>query len=208
MARIDDKNMYYEQKYKDMSKKDLMARIRYKTNQVNISLYDKPELMDNFAVQQTVAKLQGVGAKGRNGNIIGYGLSKNRSKESLIRQLRELDYAEPLVSDYEGVAMLEEKYKKARNTFLGKIGNKKMDEEDWRDMVETFGAISEEILEKYESDQIKEFFNKKTRSIDMVELMQQVYNEMGGKGAKMQDLKDELKRRIKEKVGTLDTDEE
>lgn len=191
-----------------MTKKDLMARIRYKTNQVNISLYDKPELMDSFAVQQTVEKLQGLGAKGRNGNVVGYGLSKNRSKESLIRQLRELDYAEPLVSDYEGVAFLEDKYNRARSTFLSKKGNKNMSEEDWRDMVETFGAINEEILEKYGSDQVKELFNENTRKIDMVDLMQKVYNDMGGKGAGKKVLKDELKRRIKELVGEKDPSEE
>ena len=63
MARIKE-NSYYEKRYKDMTIKELKAQIRYKTNQVNIALYDKPELHDKFAVQQTVKKLQATGAKG------------------------------------------------------------------------------------------------------------------------------------------------
>lgn len=201
MKRIDDKEMYYEKKYKDMSIRELQAQIRFKVNQVNIDLYDKPELLDSYAVQQTISKLQGVGAVGKNGNIIGLGFYKNRSKESYIRQLRELDYAEPLLSDYDGAAALEDKYKRARDTFLSKKANKqrKMTEEDWRDMVETFGAISDEVLEKYGSNQVVDLFNEKTRSLDMVDLMEKVYAQSKSKSKK--ELKKALMLEIEKAIG-------
>ena len=201
MKRINDKEMYYEKKYKDMTLKELRAQIRYKVNQVNIDLYDKPELMDTFAVQQTIKKLQAVGAKGRYGNIVGLGFSKNRDKESYIRQLRELDYAEPLLSDYEGVAVMEEKYKKARDTFLSKKGNQGMSEEDWRDMVETFGAVGDEVLEQFGSNQLKDLFKSKTRSVDMVQLMLDVLEENKGAGLKKRELKSKLKQKISKQIG-------
>lgn len=184
-----------------MSIKELKAQIRYKTNQVNIALYDKPELHDKFAVQQTIKKLQATGAKGRNGNIVGLGFTKDRDKESYIRQLRELEYAEPLISDYEGVAFMEEKFTKAMNTFLSKKGNKGKTEEDWRDMVETFGTLGKEIVDQFGSNQVAELFKSSTRNVDMVQLMLDTLDEAEGKGWNKRELKSRLKKKISEQIG-------
>ena len=184
-----------------MSIKELKAQIRYKTNQVNIALYDKPELHDKFAVQQTIKKLQGTGAKGRNGNIVGLGFTKGRDKESYIRQLRELEYAEPLISDYEGVAFMEEKFTNAMNTFLSKKGNKGKTEEDWRDMVETFGTLGKEIVDQFGSNQVAELFKSSTRNVDMVQLMLDTLDEAEGKGCNKRELKSRLKKKIREQIG-------
>ena len=200
MARIKE-NSYYEKRYKDMTIKELKAQIRYKTNQVNIALYDKPELHDKFAVQQTVKKLQAIGAKGRNGNIVGLGFTKGRDKESYIRQLRELEYAEPLISDYEGVAFMEEKFTKAMNTFLSKKGNQGKTEEDWRDMVETFGTLGKEIVDQFGSNQVAELFKSSTRNVDMVQLMLDTLDEAEGKGWNKRELKSKLKKKISEQIG-------
>ena len=200
MARIKE-NSYYEKRYKDMTIKELKAQIRYKTNQVNIALYDKPELHDKFAVQQTIKKLQATGAKGRNGNVVGLGFTKDRDKESYIRQLRELEYAEPLVSDYEGVAFMEEKFTKAMNTFLSKKGNKGKTEEDWRDMVETFGTLGKEIVDQFGSNQVAELFKSSTRNVDMVQLMLDTLDEAQGKGWNKRELKSRLKKKISEQIG-------
>lgn len=200
MARIKE-NSYYEKRYKDMTIKELKAQIRYKTNQVNIALYDKPELHDKFAVQQTVKKLQATGAKGRNGNVVGLGFTKDRDKESYIRQLRELEYAEPLISDYEGVAFMEEKYTKAMNTFLSKKGNQGKTEEDWRDMVETFGTLGKEIVDQFGSNQVAELFKSSTRNVDMVQLMLDTLDEAEGKGWNKRELKSRLKKKISEQIG-------
>lgn len=200
MARIKE-NSYYEKRYKDMTIKELKAQIRYKTNQVNIALYDKPELHDKFAVQQTVKKLQATGAKGRNGNVVGLGFTKGRDKESYIRQLRELEYAEPLISDYEGVAFMEEKFTKAMNTFLSKKGNQGKTEEDWRDMVETFGTLGKEIVDQFGSNQVAELFKSSTRNVDMVQLMLDTLDEAEGKGWNKRELKSRLKKKISEQIG-------
>lgn len=202
MKRIDEGKLYYERKYKDMTLKELKAEIRYKTNQVNIALYDKPELHDNFAVQQTVKKLQGVGAKGRNGNVVGLGFfKKGRDKESYIRQLRELEYAEPMITDNDGVIFLEEKYQNAMKTFLSKKGNQNKTEEDWRDMVETFGTVGKEIVDQFGSNQIAELFKDKTRSVDMVQMMLDVIDESKGQAWTKRDLKSKLKQKISKEIG-------
>lgn len=200
MARIKE-NSYYEKRYKDMTIKELKAQIRYKTNQVNIALYDKPELHDKFAVQQTVKKLQATGAKGRNGNVVGLGFTKDRDKKSYIRQLRELEYAEPFISDYEGVAFMEEKFTKAMNTFLSKKGNQGKTEEDWRDMVETFGTLGKEIVDQFGSNQVAELFKSSTRNVDMVQLMLDTLDEAEGKGWNKRELKSRLKKKISEQIG-------
>ena len=201
MKRIDEGKLYYERKYKDMTLKELKAEIRYKTNQVNIALYDKPELHDNFAVQQTVKKLQGIGAKGRNGNVVGLGFKKGRDKESYIRQLRELEYAEPMITDNDGVIFLEEKYQNAMKTFLSKKGNQNKTEEDWRDMVETFGTVGKEIVDQFGSNQIAELFKDKTRSVDMVQMMLDVIDESKGQAWTKRDLKSKLKQKISKEIG-------
>ena len=134
-----------------MSATQLKNAIRQRTERINNLLKDNPDLQDTFAVTQTVKKLQGVGAKGRKGNVIGLGFRKGRTNESLARQLRELEYAEPLLADYKGIEMLDEKYRKARDTFMASGEFENMTESEWRDVVETFGAVGKEVMEQFDS---------------------------------------------------------
>jgi hypothetical protein len=169
---------------------ELKANIRYRTNQLNIELYDHPEYKDNYAVSQAITKLQGVGAKGRNGNTVGLGFKSGRSRESYVRQLRELDFAVPLVTDYEGRQYLEEKYNNSYNKFS--TTHPEISKEDWRDMVETFGAVGKSLVDEFGSDNIVDLFTDKSRSIDMVGLMKKAKDNMKGKSASQQDMVDEF----------------
>lgn len=186
-------------KEQGMSIRQLKDAIRQKTGRINTLLKNNEELQDNFAVSQTVKKLQGVGAKGRSGNIVGLGFNKKRTKESLARQLRELEYAEPLLSDYKGIEMLDEQYRKARDTFMSSEEFKGMSEGEWRDIVETFGAVGKEVVEQFDSTAIANQFSEQTRSVDMVQLMQQTLKENKGMGL----TKDELTQAFIDKLTEL-----
>lgn len=186
-------------KEQEMSITQLKNAIRQKTGRINTLLKNNEELQDNFAVSQTVKKLQGVGAKGRSGNIVGLGFSKKRTKESLARQLRELEYAEPLLSDYKGVEMLDEQYRRARDTFMSSEEFKGMSEGEWRDIVETFGALGKEVVDQFDSTAIANQFSEQTRNVDMVQLMQQTLKENKGMGL----TKDELTQAFIDKLTEL-----
>lgn len=190
MARNRDKSKdYYTNRALDKyTVKELKEGIRQKTDRINHLLKINDDLRDKFAVEQTVQKLQKVGVSGRGDNALGYGFSKDRTKESLYRQLRELEFAEPLLSDYKGVEYLEEKYKKAKDSFLGSLEYENMDEKEWRDVVETFGALGKEIVQRFDSTSIAEHFSEATHEIDMVKLMQDTLKETKGMGLSKQAL--------------------
>ena len=177
----------------------LKNAIRQKTGRINKLLKVNEDLQDNFAVSQTVKKLQGVGAKGRGSDVVGLGFRKGRTKESLVRQLRELEYAEPLLSDYKGVEYLEEKYKTAKDSFLSSLEHSGMSETEWRDIVETFGALGKEVVDQFDSTAIANQFSEQTRNVDMVQLMQQTLNENKGMGL----TKDELTQAFIDKLTEL-----
>lgn len=186
-------------KEQEMSVTQLKNAIRQKTGRINKLLKVNADLQDSFAVSQTVKKLQGVGAKGRKGDAIGLGFRKGRSKESLARQLRELEYAEPLLADYKGMEILDEQYRKARDTFMASEEFQGMSEGEWRDIVETFGAVGKEVVEQFDSTAIANQFNENTRNIDMVQLMQQTLKENKGMGL----TKDELTQAFIDKLTEL-----
>ena len=168
--------------------KELKEGIKQRTDSINKLLKVNGDLRGKFAVEQTIQKLQKTGAIGRRDNVLGYGLSKSRTKESLYRQLRELEYAEPLLSDYKGIEYLEEKYRSAKDSFLGSLEYSNMSEKEWRDVVETFGALGKEIVQRFDSTSIAEHFSEATHEIDMVKLMQDTLKETKGMGLSQQAL--------------------
>ena len=182
-----------------MSVTQLKNAIRQKTDRINTLLKVNADLQNTFAVTQTVKKLQGIGAKGRKGNVIGLGFRKGRTKESLTRQLRELEYAEPLLADYKGMEILDEKYRKAKDTFMASGEFENLTEGEWRDIVETFGAVGKEVMEQFDSTAIANQFNENTRNVDMVQLMQQTLKENKGMGL----TKDELTQAFIDKLTEL-----
>lgn len=184
-----------------MSITQLKGAIRKKTERINKLLNINADLRSSFAVEQTVKKLQGIGAKGRKGNVIGLGFRKGRSKESLARQLRELEYAEPLLADYKGMEMLDEKYRKARDTFMASGDFENMSESEWRDVVETFGAVGKEVVEQFDSTAIANQFNENTRNVDMVQLMQRTLKETKGMGLTKDELTQVFIDKLTELIG-------
>lgn len=184
-----------------MSVTQLKSAIRKKTERINKLLKINDDLRSKFAVEQTVRKLQSVGAKGRKGNVVGLGFRKGRTKESLVRQLRELDYAEPLLSDYKGIEMLDEKYRKARDSFMASNEFDGMTDSEWRDIVETFGAVGKEVVEQFDSTAIANQFNENTRSVDMVQLMKDTLKETKGMGLDKDGLTDYFIQKLAELIG-------
>lgn len=189
MARKRDTSKDYTNRALDKyTVKELKEGIKQRTDSINKLLKVNGDLRGKFAVEQTIQKLQKTGAIGRRDNVLGYGLSKSRTKESLYRQLRELEYAEPLLSDYKGIEYLEEKYRSAKDSFLGSLEYSNMSEKEWRDVVETFGALGKEIVQRFDSTSIAEHFSEATHEIDMVKLMQDTLKETKGMGLSQQAL--------------------
>lgn len=189
-------------KEQEMSITQLKGAIRKKTEIINKLLNINADLRSSFAVEQTVKKLQGIGAKGRKGNVIGLGFyRKGRSKESLARQLRELEYAEPLLASNKGREMLDEKYRTARDTFMASAEFENVSEEEWRDIVETFGAVGKEVVEQFDSTAIANQFNENTRSVDMVQLMKDTLKETKGMGLDKDGLTDYFIQKLAELIG-------
>lgn len=189
------------QQIRNMSANQLKNKIRQKTENINTILKTNTDIENTFAVEQTIKKLQSIGAKGRQGNTIGLGFRKGRTKESLIRQLRELDYAEPLLADYKGTEMLDEKYRKARDSFMASNEFDGMTESEWRDIVETFGAVGKEVVEQFDSTAIANQFSENTRSIDMVQLMKDTLKETKGMGLDKDGLTDYFIQKLTELIG-------
>lgn len=179
--------------YKDMTKKALKDIIRAKTADLNKAIAEND--VDSFAMKQAINKLQSLGAKGRKGNVVGLGLSRNRSKESLIRQIRELDYVTPLVTN-EGVSFLDEKYKSSYRTFLKDHPN--VTEEEWRELVTTFGSVGEDIVSKFDSNQIADIVKDSGKRVDISQIMIDIIRDGKTKGSTVRSNTDEFMRRLNE----------
>ena len=185
------------QQIRSMSANQLKNKIRQKTENINTILKTNTDIENTFAVEQTINKLQSIGAKGRKGNAIGLGFRKGRTKESLVRQLRELDYAEPLLADYKGIEI----YRKARDSFMASNEFDGMTDSEWRDIVETFGAVGKEVVEQFDSTAIANQFNENTRSVDMVQLMKDTLKETKGMGLDKDGLTDYFIQKLAELIG-------
>lgn len=189
---------------KKLPKAELEREIRARVGKINESISSNPELKKSFAVQQTITRLQSVGARGRGDNPIGLGFSKNRPIESYVRQLRELEWAEPLITDYEGVEYLDERYKQAKDSFLNSLEFEGKSENEWRDVVETFGVLGQEIVEKFDSASIANQFSENTREIDMVKLMLEVYEDSKGEHLTKDQITNKFILRLEKEIGKLD----
>lgn len=183
--------------YNKMTVKQLKSMIREKTKEINITLATNPDLQDKFSVKQAISNLQQLGATGRKGNIIGLGFSnKGRNKASLVRQLKELDYTNPLFENEDGVNYLEEKYQRAYNEFLREHPD--VTEEEYRDVVTAFGSVGEDIVKQFDSNQIADIAVAHGKTINIADIMLEVVRENKGKGADVRTNTDAFMRKLLE----------
>ena len=154
--------------YKQRTKESLKAEILYRTKELNRKLKNLDASMTGVNIVKNAIETANLLSDSKNRNKLIAGIGKSRSKESLIRQARELKSIENI--DFyteEGQKKLEKRFINSYKAFCTNLeleyednekdekDEKDIDvftEEDYRNMVEAFGAIGQDILSRKSSD--------------------------------------------------------
>ena len=154
--------------YKQRTKESLKAEISYRTKELNKKLKNLDASMTGVNIVKNAIETANLLSDSKNRDKLIAGIGKTRSKESLIRQARELKSIENI--DFyteEGQKKLEKRFINSYKAFCTNLeleyednekdekDEKDIDvftEEDYRNMVEAFGAIGQDILSRKSSD--------------------------------------------------------
>ena len=154
--------------YKQRTKESLKAEISYRTKELNKKLKNLDASMTGVNIVKNAIETANLLSDSKNRDKLIAGIGKSRSKESLIRQARELKSIENI--DFyteEGQKKLEKRFINSYKAFCTNLeleyednekdekDEKDIDvftEEDYRNMVEAFGAIGQDILSRKSSD--------------------------------------------------------
>ena len=166
--------------YKQRTKESLKAEISYRTKELNRKLKNLDASMTGVNIVKNAIETANLLSDSKNRDKLIAGIGKSRSKESLIRQARELKSIENI--DFyteEGQKKLEKRFINSYKAFCTNLeleyednekdkkdednekdkkdekDEKDIDvftEEDYRNMVEAFGAIGQDILSRKSSD--------------------------------------------------------
>ena len=157
--------------YKQRTKESLKAEISYRTKELNKKLKNLDASMTGVNIVKNAIETANLLSDSKNRDKLIAGIGKARSKESLIRQARELKSIENI--DFyteEGQKKLEQRFINSYKAFCTNLDLKCEDnekdkkykkdekdidvftEEDYRNMVEAFGAIGQDILSRKSSD--------------------------------------------------------
>lgn len=151
--------------YKQRTKESLKAEILYRTKELNKKLKNLDASMTGVNIVKNAIETANLLSDSKNRNKLIAGIGKSRNKESLIRQARELKSIENI--DFyteEGQKKLEKRFINSYKAFCTNLeleyeNNEKDEkdidvftEEDYRNMVEAFGAIGQDILSRKSSD--------------------------------------------------------
>ena len=154
--------------YKQRTKESLEAEISYRTKELNKKLKNLDASMTGVNIVKNAIETANLLSDSKNRDKLIAGIGKTRSKESLIRQARELKSIENI--DFyteEGQKKLEKRFINSYKAFCTNLeleyednekdekDEKDIDvftEEDYRNMVEAFGAIGQDILSRKSSD--------------------------------------------------------
>lgn len=115
----------------------------------------------------------------------GYILKNTRGKkvDVLYRQYRELNYfLDWDMTSPEGMAAAEERENQSYKEFISKAGRESYTKEEWRGLVEIFGAVGSEIVHDFGSEQIVELYKQNpTKRGNLVDAMSTVHEKNKGK---------------------------
>lgn len=151
--------------YKQRTKESLKAEISYRTKELNKKLKNLDASMTGVNIVKNAIETANLLSDSKDRDKLIAGIGKSRSKESLIRQARELKSIENI--DFyteEGQKKLEKRFINSYKAFCTNLeleyednekDEKDIDvftEEDYRNMVEAFGAIGQDILSRKSSD--------------------------------------------------------
>lgn len=206
--------------YSKYTKKELMKMIREDTAELNKRVFEYRQSNASFKdVENNIAKIKEISGakKGRqaikeDGKThyreveIGVGKISSKSKSELILQARELhSFLQWDISTPEGQRQWEAREKKEWETFNKNFSEYGLTKNEWRDLVEVFGAVGESILNQFGSGQgsnasgsiVREFKNASQRGrTNLVKEMREVLKENKGTGATEEDNLDLLRQKL------------
>ena len=206
--------------YSKYTRKELMGMIREDTAELNKRVFEYRQSKASFKdVENNIAKIKEISGakKGRqaikeDGKThyreveIGVGKISSKSKSELILQARELhSFLQWDISTPEGQRQWEAREKKEWETFNKNFSEYGLTKNEWRDLVEVFGAVGESILNQFGSGQgsnasgsiVREFKNaSQSGRTNLVKEMREVLKENKGTGATEEDNLDLLRQKL------------
>ena len=206
--------------YSKYTRKELMQMIREDTAELNKRIFEYRQSNKRFNdVENNLAKIKEISGtkKGRQSikadgktryrqTEIGVGSITSKSKSELILQARELhSFLQWDISTPEGQRQWEARETKEWETFNKHFSEYGLTKNEWRDLVEVFGAVGESVLNQFGSGQgsnasgsiVREFKNaSQSGRANLVKLMREVLNETKGTGATEEDNLDLLRQKL------------
>ena len=197
--------------YSRYTRKELMEMIREDTTELNKRIFEYRQSNASFKdVENNIAKIKeisgsksgrqliNVDGKKRYREVeIGVGNITSKSKSELIPQARELhSFLQWDISTPEGQRQWEARETKEWKTFSKNFSEYGLSKEEWRDLVEVFGAVGESVLNQFGSGQgnmasgsvVREFKNASISGrANLVKEMRAVLKENEGKGKTDED---------------------
>lgn len=184
--------------YKQRTKESLKAEISYRTKELNKKLKNLDASMTGVNIVKNAIEAANLLSGSKNREKLIAGIGKSRNKESLIRQARELKSIENI--DFytkEGQEKLEKRFINSYKAFCTNLelkceDNKKdkkdekdidvFTEEDYRNMVEAFGAIGQDILSRKSSNDFVDAYQQASEKgkIKFVDLWKQAEQDFKG----------------------------
>ena len=206
--------------YSKYTKKELMQMIREDTAELNKRVFEYRQSNASFKdVENNIAKIKEISGAKKGRQVIkedgkthyreveiGVGKITSKSKSELILQARELhSFLQWDISTPEGQRQWEAREKKEWETFNKNFSEYGLTKNEWRDLVEVFGAVGESILNQFGSGQgsnasgsiVREFKNaSQSGRTNLVKEMREVLKENKGTGATEEDNLDLLRHKL------------
>ena len=161
-----------------MTVKELKAYIKENTTSVNKALESYYESGQNIAtVNKQISKLKQLSGISKKNNRYIIANFRGKKKVELVRQARELTYFSNWDIDTPlGIEQASERERKAYEDFSSKHEFKNIEYDEWRGLVEAFGALGDKLNSYgYEHGNIAHLYNnipKDERKVDIFRAMQ------------------------------------
>lgn len=188
---------------KDWTVKQLDAFIREATESVNRKLIDYYADTPNPAPQVDQMRerliLLGTGKEQRHGGI-AMGL-KGKTKAEKFAQARALqEFNQIDIYTPEALAEEEERFKESYETFTQNRPDLELSSAEYKDLVETFGALGDHIINMWGSEEVanlySEYKQQGEKKKDFLSLIVDVNREAKGQGWTSEDLIDRFREKM------------
>lgn len=176
--------------YKQRTKESLKAEISYRVRKLNKEFKQFDESFTGINIVKDAIEDANILAGKKNRNKLIQGLDRNRTKESLIRQARELKSIENMdIYTKYGQEKLAERYYKSYETFKENFDFDELTEEEYRNMVEAFGAIGNDIVDRKSSNDFADAYRNASEKgkVKFVDLWKEAVKYSDNKGWNLYD---------------------